>query len=197
MDEQADGAAEEYTDDATGTGQNNCFGEELPDDVAAARAERFAYADFTGTLSDRHQHDIHYAYAANQKADGADHGNQERDRRCDLAKFVGDLLGAGDAEIIRLAVTYVSPAAQHTADLVLGFGHAPGIGRGADEVLVILRNVFVVTAVRHHYPSVGGLILDETAFARFKDANYFVGDAADHDGLSQRVHVGIKLFGNV
>jgi len=56
-------------------GKHNCFGEELPDDVATARAERFAYADFARPLGHGHQHDVHYAYAANQKADGADHGD--------------------------------------------------------------------------------------------------------------------------
>jgi hypothetical protein len=75
MDDQADGAAEQYADDAAGAGKHNGFGEELPGDVAAARAERFAYADFARALGHGHQHDIHYAYAANQKADGADHGD--------------------------------------------------------------------------------------------------------------------------
>src|SRR5712672_317567 len=75
MEDQADGTAEQYADDATGAGKHNCFGEELPDDVAATRAERFAYADFARALGHGHQHDIHHTDATNQKADGTDHGD--------------------------------------------------------------------------------------------------------------------------
>ncbi len=43
------------------------FGEELPDDVAAARADGFANADFARALRDRHQHDVHHTNAADEQ----------------------------------------------------------------------------------------------------------------------------------
>ncbi len=66
------------------------FGQKLPDDVAAARANRFAHADFARALRDRHQHDVHHAHAADQQSDRADHGGQQSDRTGDLLELVGN-----------------------------------------------------------------------------------------------------------
>jgi len=45
--------------------------------------------------------------------------DEQGDRGSDLAKLVGDLLGAGDAEIIGLVVGNVAAAAEDAANLVL------------------------------------------------------------------------------
>ena len=44
--------ADDNADDAAGSGESHGFEEELPGDVAAARADGFAHADLAGALGD-------------------------------------------------------------------------------------------------------------------------------------------------
>src|SRR6266446_7558955 len=46
VDQQADAAAEQNADDAARASEHDRFGQKLPDDVAAPRAEGFTDADF-------------------------------------------------------------------------------------------------------------------------------------------------------
>ena len=197
VDEQADGAAKENANDAAGTGEDDGFGEELPDDVALARANGAAHANFAGALSDGHEHDVHHTDAADEEADGADDGDEQGDRGSDLAKLVGDLLGAGDAEIIGLVVGNVAAAAEDAANLVFGFGHVSVNGGGADHDFVVLGIVFAVGAIGNQDVFIGGLILDELAFARLEDADDFVSDGVHQDGLADGLVIGVKRFGDV
>src|SRR2546429_5235794 len=48
------------------------------------------------------------------------------------------------------------------------------------------REMFVIGAIRNHHRLVRGLILDELAFARLKNANDFVRDTVNLDGFSDR-----------
>ncbi len=50
--------------------------EELPEDVGAARADRFADADLAGAFGHRHQHDVHHADAADEQRDRGDRAEQ-------------------------------------------------------------------------------------------------------------------------
>src|SRR5580704_16443070 len=113
IDQQADHAAEQHTDHAPSSGEHDGFGKELPDDVAATRTDGFADTNLAGALSDGHEHDVHHADAADEKADGADNGNEKSYGSGDLAKLIGDLLRARNAEIIRLVVGHTSATAQH------------------------------------------------------------------------------------
>src|SRR5271170_1294440 len=60
--QEDDGAADDDADDAAGSSERHSFEEELPGDIAAARADGFAHADFAGALGDGYQHDIHHPH---------------------------------------------------------------------------------------------------------------------------------------
>src|SRR5580704_1927895 len=113
IDQQADHAAEQYTDHAAGSGEHDGLGEELPNNIAASRTDGFAYPNLPSALGNGHEHDVHHADAADEKADGADNGNEKSYGSGDLAKLIGDLLRARNAEIIRLVVGHTSATAQH------------------------------------------------------------------------------------
>ena len=53
-------------------GNKNGFSQELPQDVAAARADRFADADFLGPLGHANEHDVHDADAGGDERDETD-----------------------------------------------------------------------------------------------------------------------------
>ncbi len=169
----------------------------MPDNVATARADSLSNADLPSALSDRHQHDVHHADATHEKTNGTNSEYQARYRRRDLTKFIGDLLGAGNSKVVGLAVGHVSTAPQHAANLVLCFRHAARVSDGANHVFVVPRYVLMIGAIRDHHGFVRGLILDELALARFKNADDFVRDAVDLDGFPERVHIWVQRLGDI
>ena len=60
--------AEHDSEDAASFGDEDGFGEELPQDVAAARADRFANPDLLRPLGHAHEHDVHDADAGGDAA---------------------------------------------------------------------------------------------------------------------------------
>src|SRR5919197_893989 len=58
--------------------QRDGFGQDLPDDVAPARAERLAQPDLAGPLADDHQHDVHDHDAAHHQGQ-RHHTDQHRE----------------------------------------------------------------------------------------------------------------------
>src|SRR5207245_649238 len=192
IDQQADASAEQHANETSGTGQHHGFGEELPNHIAAARADSFPNADLARTLRDGHQHNVHYTDATHEKPNGTYGENQGRYGRGDLTKLIGNLLGAGNSKVVGLAVGHVSAAPQHAANLVLCFRHSAGVSHGADHVLVVLRYVLVITAIRNHHGLISRLIFDKLALARLKHANDFIRDTVDLDGLSEGVHVRVQ-----
>ena len=60
------------------TAHDRRFHKELTDDVALARADRHADADFSCALGNGHEHDIHDADAADQKRDACDAAAEQR-----------------------------------------------------------------------------------------------------------------------
>ena len=71
------------------------------------------------------------------------------------------------------------------------------VGDGADHIFVVLRNVFVVSAIRDHHRFVRRLILDELALAWLKNADDFVRDAIDLDGFPEWVHIRVQRLGDI
>src|SRR5712664_617598 len=197
IDQQAYASAEQHANDTSRAGEHHGFGEELPDNVAAARADSFSNADLARALSDGHQHNVHHTDATHEKSNGTYSEYEARHRRSELTKFIGDLLGAGNAKVIGLAVGHVSAAAQHTADLVFCFRHAARVSDGANHVFVVLRYMLVIGAVRDHHCFVRGLILDELALARLKNADNFVRNTADLYGFPERLHIRVKGLGDI
>ena len=53
-------------------GDKHRFGQELPQNVAAARADRFTHADFFCPLGHAYEHDVHDADARRHQSDKAD-----------------------------------------------------------------------------------------------------------------------------
>ena len=77
---QADGAAEDDAEHAAGRRQERGLDQELPEDLAAARAERLADADLARPLGDRDHHDRHHADAADHQRDRRDDDQREERR---------------------------------------------------------------------------------------------------------------------
>ena len=69
--QQADAAAEDDAEHAAGGRQEGRLDQELPEDLAAARAERLADADLARPLGHRDHHDRHHADAADHQRDRA------------------------------------------------------------------------------------------------------------------------------
>src|SRR5256884_9684420 len=59
------------------------------------------------------------------------------------------------------------------------------------------REMFVIGAIRNHHRLVRGLILDELAFARLKNANDFVRDTVNLDEFSERIHIRVQGLGDI
>src|SRR5947208_16808238 len=67
--EFADPDRRQHADDSAKKRQGHRFEQELISNVAAARAQRLANADFCRALSNAHQHDVHDPDAAHHQAD--------------------------------------------------------------------------------------------------------------------------------
>src|SRR6266851_5842283 len=130
-DEQDEAVDEEEGDDAARRGEGHGFEQELPGDVAAARADGFAHANFAGALGDAHEHDVHDAHAANEQADAAEDDGGDVNHHHDVVKLLDFLSGGANREIELAVVGDVATAAQHFGDLVDGLVEHVGIGLDA------------------------------------------------------------------
>ncbi len=90
-------------------------------DIAAARAERFANADFAGAFGDADQHDVHDDDAADDQRDGSD-GDGDDERKTELMSFHKreERIAGFDGEIVFGAVFEMMAAAHDLADFVHG-----------------------------------------------------------------------------
>src|ERR1700675_13420 len=127
-DERNETAAEENADQPAGTREGHGLEEELPGDVAAARADGFADADLLRALGDGDEHDVHHAHAADEQANGAEHDDGEDDALNDVVELLHGLDVGLNEEIVGLGVGHIAAAAQHFADLVHGGIELAGIG---------------------------------------------------------------------
>ena len=76
-DGEGNDVGQDDAEESTGEGDGERLGQELEEDVAAARAQRFLYADFAGALSDGNEHDVHQADTADAQRESADEGQAE------------------------------------------------------------------------------------------------------------------------
>jgi len=72
-----DGVGEDNASEAADAGDGEGLGEELDEDVVAARAESLFDADFAGTLLNGDEHDVHESDAGDAKGERADEGEQD------------------------------------------------------------------------------------------------------------------------
>jgi hypothetical protein len=84
-------------DNVTGLGQN------LPENVAPARAERLAQADFPRPFGHRHQHDVHDDDAADHQREADDADENREDALRNLIVEIEKRVRRRDAEIVRVA----------------------------------------------------------------------------------------------
>src|SRR5690242_9957239 len=83
---------------ASNAGQRHGFSDALKADVAFARANGFAHANFPRSFSHGHKHDIHDPHAAHQQSDGNHAYHQLEDARHDVAELDAKLFRAADAK---------------------------------------------------------------------------------------------------
>src|SRR6266568_4880666 len=95
-------AAHEHPDRAPDEGQGRGLDQELPQDRAARRAERFADADFPRALGDRDHHDRDHADAPHDETDGREHEHHEEEHAADLVPGVQQLVLGDDREVVLL-----------------------------------------------------------------------------------------------
>ena len=95
-------AAEEDAEQAADRRQEHRLDQELPEDLAAARAERLADADLARALGDRDHHDRHDADAADHQRDRGDHDEREERRLADLVPDLQDRVLRHQVEVVRL-----------------------------------------------------------------------------------------------
>src|SRR6266481_7337626 len=182
--QEADDERQDHAQDAANPGQGHGFRDELEADIALARADGFAYANFAGAFRDRHQHNIHYAHAAHQQPNGDDADHQLKDAGHDVTELQAELFGAADAEIVRFVGWDPPPGAQQSANLVIRHRLHARIGLGDQSNLIVLGIVLLVGPVRNEYFHIASLV--QRAFLFVKDA--------DH-GIEIAIHQQLLAFG--
>ena len=97
-------------------GQHRRFEQELPQDFAAARAERLADADLARPLRDRDRHDRHHADAADHQRDRRNDDQRQKDRRGDLIPHRQHGVLGDEVEVVRLVERQAMPDAHDGLD---------------------------------------------------------------------------------
>src|SRR5229473_2590590 len=145
--QEADAQREHDADGAAQSREGHGFRDELEADIAFAGANGLADADLTRALGHAHEHDVHYAHAADQQSNGADANHQTKNAGHDLGELFACLFRAADAKIVGLIERHTAALAQQPADLVFGNRFHSGKRHRCNEMLVVLRIVFAIAAV--------------------------------------------------
>src|SRR5579863_8181526 len=117
------------TRDAAGSGKQRRLREELKHDVAAARAERFAQADFAGPFGDAREHDVHDHDSADDEKHGSDPDGDAEGVASDAIPEAGDGSGLNDGEIVLIAVRNMAAREEDHARFVFRRRHPFGAAR--------------------------------------------------------------------
>src|SRR5512146_1319547 len=174
------------------------FGEELPQDVAAPRAQRLADPDLTCALGDRHQHDVHDDDAAHDQGDPHEPRPDGVEDAAELVPERQHPLRRLHDEIVVLARAQVAAGAHHRLRLVHRLAHFVGRVRLDDESV--------------HHPGRGHFPLNrrqggghdelverdaEQVALPLHHADHPVGDAVDADGAVDRIGAREQLLGQI
>src|SRR5579872_107768 len=194
--EEADAKREQDANHATASGQGHGFHQELKADVAAARANGLAHANFPCAFGNAHEHNVHYAHTADEQADRDNPDDELKNVGHDVPELSTERFSAADAECIRLVRRYAAALPQEPANLI--FGHVPhsGASLSHNEVLVVLRIVFAVGAIRNGYVIVLA-VADRGIFLFLVDADHGVRRTGNLELLSNGTLIGKKSFGNI
>jgi hypothetical protein len=123
--------------------QHDGLDEDLQHDIAVARAERLAHADFARTLGDADQHDVHDHDAAHHQRNAGHRHHHGGDHSQHLVDKDADGVGREGVEVVLLAGAGMEPGAQRHARFIerllerkaaAGFGPAEEREAGARPV---------------------------------------------------------------
>src|SRR6185369_7954664 len=177
-------------------GHDAALDHELPEDIAASRAHRFADTDLHGPLGDAGQHDVHDDNSAHHHEDRDQPDGHRKDRARELGPGAHQGVGGVDAEGVVLAVGDVAAGAHEGADLVLQFQHVRPVGRlDKDQEFGPGHPDVAVGGERNDHEVV--LALSKGAAHPLGHADHPEGQSGDGDFLFERVHVGEELVQDV
>ena len=89
-------------EDAAERGQHDGLGQELKQDLPAARAERLPQADLAGPLGHRDRHDRHHADPADHQRNRRNDDQREQRRLADLIPDIERGVLRDEVEVVRL-----------------------------------------------------------------------------------------------
>src|SRR5262249_48791410 len=171
---------------AAGSGQRHRFQQELPGNVLAFRANRFADANFSRAFGHAHKHDVHHADSADEQSDRAQHHRAQVHHGHDVVELIDLLCRRGDRKIVFAVVGHVTTTTQDLRRFVHHQIQLSGIRLDAHVQLIrgwinlferVERNQHAAVLVAHAEP----------ALRLFHHANHLEVGAVDHYILANRV----------
>src|SRR5579859_4530602 len=185
---------------ADGTADNSNrrrLDQKLKQDIVAARAERFANADFASSLGHADEHDVHDDDPADDKRNRGDTDHYDEKSRANVfpegEKGIAGLYG----EIVFRVIGNVAAAAHNLADLVDAFLNFVRRARtGSDAQRIILRaEIFLIGAERENDPVVKRSAKGCPLF--FSHADDLALKIVPPDFFAHRVYAGKKILNDV
>ena len=154
-----DDGTQQHAEDSADRGQRDCFERELQEDVALARADGLAHADFARALGNGDQHDVHHSDAAHDQCHAGHRKHKNEDRAGDLVPDIRERVLGEDGEIIglvrrardadaaavlasRLRLRHVGVRCRlHADEVLLEFGMQL-VQRGQREIDLVVVGIF-------------------------------------------------------
>ena len=169
----------------------------MAQDIAAARPEGFAQADFAGALRDGDEHDVHNDDSADEEGDGGNRDSYEEEAAADVLPEGEERVARFNGKVIFLSVCKMASAAHDLADFVDGFLNLGG-GGGArgDAQRVRLSAVFLfIGAQRKNNPVVERI--PERGALLFAHADHFARRIPPANFLSDGIDAGQQIFDEI
>src|ERR1017187_1053248 len=188
--------AEKKAGDAAHAGHHAGFKDELPENVAAARSQRFADADLVRALGHAGQHDVHDDHSAHHHEDGDQPDGHGENRAGQVLPGAHQRVGSIDAERVSLAIRDVAAGTHEGADFVLEFQHVRAIRRlNEDEQLRATCPDGAIGTQGDNGKVI--LALSERAADSFGDTHNAERKAPQLNFLVERIDVGKQLLHKV
>src|ERR1035441_8185981 len=192
VDRTGDEDGQQHARDAAHAGHDAGLKDELPENVAAARSQRFADADLVRALRHAGQHDVHDDDSAHHHEYGHQPDGHGEYRARQVLPGAHQRVGSIDAEGVFLAIGDVPAGTHQRAHFVLKFHHVPAI-----------RRLNVNQQLRTAHPDVAKraqgndgeviLALSERAADSFGDADDVEGKARHRNLFVEWIDVGKQL----
>src|SRR5258708_268009 len=163
------------------------FNQELKQNVAAARAQSFAHADFAGPLGHGNEHDIHDDNSADDQGNRSDGNHNGEKRAADVFPQRQKGVAGLDREIVRLGIGKMMAPSHDLADFIHGVLNLRcGTGARCDAQRILLRPVvLVIGGEGNDDPVVQGISQGGALLASI--ANHFARNIVPANLFSDRV----------